>query len=405
MTVPKTRKRLPLSVTAFLLVLGLVAALNAVHVAGRMLLAKAAHKVVVKEGTVALSALGDAVLLRRELILVAPRSGVWHPKVAAGERVSANTSVGEILNDELLVRARQLQEEAKGEKVLWDSQLTAQKQQVEKELAAVNGKVLTLLTELKSDLIKLETVRAEQLNARLQDLLKRKSLLLAEQEKLERETASGGAWRQTEAEAQELMAQAATAVMTPLKGRFQNRLDGWEDVFDPLEYKTALSEPTPSGPIVIAAAAGVYVDQGQILGKITQEEPTFARVSMEQKCPMVALGDKVAVLFPLEQLEIPAEVVAVAHKENTSVLVLKLLASPPELVSVRETTVQVITSRVCGALVPEKALLLRDGQEGVYCWQQGKWQFIPVEIKALDQGQAIISGVRPGDEVASGLKF
>ncbi len=53
------------------------------------------------------------------------------------------------------------------------------------------------------------------------------------------------AWRQIEAEAKELMAQATNIVVTPMTGRFEDRLDGYEDVFDPLEFKTALVPLTP----------------------------------------------------------------------------------------------------------------------------------------------------------------
>lgn len=406
MTVTKKKTRLPLSVSAFLLVFGLVVALNAINLTGRLLLTKATRKVAAKEGAVTLTVFGEALLLRREQILVAPSAGIWHPKVAVSERLPANTPIGEILTADLLEQAQLFLEKAKSEKTLWESQLAFQKKQVEQELSQVGDKITQLLAELKDDLARLETRRTGQLNSRLQQLLKQRSDLLAQKEQLANGEATGGAWRQIEAEARELMDQASVTVYTPLSGMFLDQLDGWEDVFDPLEYKAALADITPSGSVVTEAVeAGSYVVQGQILGKITQEEPTFIRVHLNEKLEAATLNDPVQVLFPEEQVEVKARVVAIHHHGNETIAILQLQNGPPALASVRETKVQLIKSRVQGALIPEKALIRQNSQVGVFCWQQSKWEFTPVEVKAVDQGEAIVSGIRPGDEISLGLGF
>ena len=53
---------------AFMAVLGLVIALNAVHVVGGLLLAKTVRRTVAEEGVVTIGSSGEAVFLRRELI-------------------------------------------------------------------------------------------------------------------------------------------------------------------------------------------------------------------------------------------------------------------------------------------------------------------------------------------------
>ena len=50
--------------------------------------------------------------------LVAPQAGIWHPQVSKGQRVSAGTNIGEVLNTRLLNQARELQERARGENPL-----------------------------------------------------------------------------------------------------------------------------------------------------------------------------------------------------------------------------------------------------------------------------------------------
>lgn len=406
MGVRRRKTRLPWSVTAFLMVLGVVVALNAVHTVGGALLAKTARRVVVEEGTVTLGTSGEAVLLRRELILVSPKAGVWHPQVSRGQRVSAGTGIGEVLDVRLLARTQQLQEKARGEKTVWESELMAKQQDVERTLAEVNKKIPVLLAELKSDLAKMQTARAEQLNNRLQELLRQRGLLLAEKEQLDREAVQGGAWCETEAEAQALMTQAASALVTPLAGRFEDRLDGYEDVFDPLEYKAALTTLTVSGSVgAIPVLAGNNVDQGQIVGKIIQEEPTFARVSLREELDLLSLDDQVEVYLPAAKTQLQARVEAIAREESETVAVLRFLSAPPAISMLRETEVQLICNRIRGASVPERALIRSNGQDGVYCWQQGKWLFKPVKVVALDQGQAIVSGISPGEEIALGLWF
>lgn len=406
MGIPKTRKRLPLSVMAFLIVLGIVAALNGAHVAGRLLLATTARRAVVEEGTVTLGFPGEAVLLRRELVIVAPEAGIWHPQVSRGQQVTTGTSIGELVDAGQLDQARQLQEKVKGAKAVWESDIMAKKQQLQKSLDEINEKVPELLVQLKNDLAKMQTAQAQQLNDRLQEMLRQRGCLLVEKEQLDQEAISGGAWRQIEAEAKELMAQATNIVVTPMTGRFEDRLDGYEDVFDPLEFKTALVPLTPSGTVsAYSVPAGEHVDQGQILGKVIQEEPTFAQVRLDEKLDTVALNDQVGLHIKTAQIQLQGMVVALAHEENENIIVLKLFNAPPAISSVREIEVEVILDQVCGAVVPEQALIRLNGQEGVYCWQGDRWIFKPVEVMALDQGQAIVTGIRPGDEISLGLRF
>lgn len=403
---PKTRKRLPLSIMVFLAVLGLVVALNAVHVVGRVLLAKTARRVVVEEGTMTLGTFGEAVFLRRELILVAPQAGIWHPQVSKGQRVSAGTNIGEVLNTRLLNQARELQERARGEKTLWESELTAKKEQLERALDEVNEKVLMLLAELRNDVAKMQITQTQQQRDRLQELLKQRGYLSTEKEQLEQETAQGGSWREIEATATELMTQATTAVITPLAGRFEDCLDGYEDIFDPLEYKTALMPLTPTGSVgTVLVSAGDHVDQGQIVGKITQEDPTFIRVGLREKLDNLSLDDKVEVYLPTQEILLQAEIKALAHEESETIAVLRLQSAPPTIASVREAEVQMIFSRIRGAVIPKQALIYLNGQEGVYLWQRDKWVFTPVKVISLDKERVIVSGIKPGEEVALGLRF
>ncbi|HHT71717.1 MAG TPA: hypothetical protein GX016_09155 [Firmicutes bacterium] len=406
MSAPRTRKRLPWSVMAFMAVLGLVIALNAVHVVGGLLLAKTVRRTVAEEGVVTIGSSGEAVFLRRELILVTPQAGVWHPKVVKGEKVPAGTNVGEVLNPKLLDRARQLQEKARGEKTAWESELQARQHRLDQTLIQVNEKIQLLLAELKSGGPQQQTAPVQAQNDKLQVLLRQRGRLLTEKEQLNQEAAGGGQWRQTETEAKELMALATTPVVTPLAGRFEVSLDGYEDAFDPLEYKVALTALTPSSPLKPApASAGDYVDSGRAVGKIIQEEPTFARVSFQERVDLLALDDRVDLCLRATQVQLSAKVVALAHQESESVAVLKLINAPPELSSVREAEAEVIYQQVRGTVVPEKSLTYQDGQEGVYRWHQGKWSFTPVRVLAVDKGQAVVSGLKPGAEIAVGLRF
>ncbi len=58
----------------------MVIALNAVHVVGGLLLAKTVRRTVAEEGVVTIGSSGEAVFLRRELILVTPQAGFGIPR-------------------------------------------------------------------------------------------------------------------------------------------------------------------------------------------------------------------------------------------------------------------------------------------------------------------------------------
>jgi len=399
--------RLPLSVQAFFIVFGLVAAINTAYLAGRAVLERAVKSATVTEGKLEVTLKGEALLLRREAVLVAPASGLWQVKVKAGERVSAGTKIGEILDPVLLARAQALKEEAEGERAAWQSEVDSRLERVKEELAEVTADIQAAVATLRSGLHQpgqgAQTWRLEQT---LDKLVARRVELQAEQARLAEEAARGGAWRKKSQEAERLLRSAGTPVVAPVPGAVFFVLDGWEEAFDPLQSRAALTLVEPKGAVLATpVGAGENVAAGQILAKVVQDERTFCKVVLKgASVPVPKLGDDVEVTFPAFAAHAGANVTAIQQGEAETAMLLELKNSPPVLARERMAQVEVMVRRLHGPLVPEKALVREGSRLGVYVRRGGHWQFEPVEVLLAQNGRALVTGLKAGEEVAVGWR-
>ena len=237
MRIPRAKRRLPGVITIFMAVFGLVIALNAVHIVGSSLFKDTVQRVVVSEGIIAAELAGEALFLRRELVLLAPQTGFWHPKVAAGQKVAVGTDIGEVLDIELLGQAQQLRQQARDELQARESRLMSERQRLDQALSEVYEHIQMVLTRLKNSSAPAQSAWVRSQNEKLQALLKERGRLLAEKECLAQIIATRNDYRQLDAEATELATKATTSIIAPMAGRFEDSLDGYEGLFDPLEYK------------------------------------------------------------------------------------------------------------------------------------------------------------------------
>lgn len=399
--------RLPLSVQAFLFVFGLVAAINTAYLAGRAVLEQAVRSATVTEGSMEVTLKGEALLLRREAVLVAPASGLWQVKVKAGERVSAGTKIGEILDPALLARAQALKEEAEGERAAWQSEVDAELKRVEEELAQVTADIQAAVAMLRSGLYRPgQGTQTRRLEQTLDKLVARRAELQAEQARLAEEAARGGAWREKSQEAEQLLRSASTPVVAPVPGAVFFVLDGWEEAFDPLQSRAALTLVEPKGTVLTTpVASGEKVAAGQILAKVVQDERTFCKVVFKgTSVPMPNIGDDVKVTFPAFGSRAAARVAALQGKETETVMLLELKNSPPALARERTAQVEVMIRCLRGPLVPEKALVREGLRVGVYVRRGGRWEFKPVEVLLARNGQALVTGLKAGEEIAVGWR-
>jgi putative membrane fusion protein len=401
----RRRSRPPLLVMAFLMVFGVVSAVNTIHLLGRAVLDRAVRRATVVEGSLSLSFRGEAMVLRRETVLVAPASGVWQSAVQPGQRVRVGDKIGEVLNPDLLGRAQSMEAEAKMERARWESELLARLSRVEAELENVNAEISSTLRELRSGLQDpVDPSRSGRLEAGLKRLLERRDALLIEQAGLHEEKESGGSWRAKGAEAQELFQVAATPVTAPVPGVIFFTLDGWEEAFDPLQFQAALALAGPTGAVLSTPVAnGESIAVGQLLAKLVQDDRTFFKLNIQDReAALLKPGEKVEVLLVEKGAYVPARVVASRQDAANSTVLLELLSSPPFLAERRTLDVEVTVKRLYGLLVPEKALVTEGAHQGVYLRDGDSWRFQMVEVLALRDGNALVTGLRSGDEIAVG---
>jgi putative membrane fusion protein len=87
--------------------------------------------------------------------------------------------------------------------------------------------------------------------------------------------------------------------------------------------------------------------------------------------------------------------------DDRHVAILSLPGYYEPFVKERKIEVDCITQRYKGFLVPEKALVENDGEDGVYVIKQEKIKYQPIEVEVIIDGKAVAKGLEEGDIIVT----
>lgn len=126
------------------------------------------------------------------------------------------------------------------------------------------------------------------------------------------------------------------------------------------------------------------VDGGQIIGKVVDNlQPVLIYITINELEEFLARSfTKGAVARLIFQgKEITGIITEVRAVDNTISLFLEVLKYPEDFVHERQVQLELVTRRLAGFLVSEKAIVFKDGQPGIYVVskQEVKWQRVSVK--------------------------
>ena len=191
-------------------------------------------------------------------------------------------------------------------------------------------------------------------------------------------------------------------IFTDAAGILCSHLDGYESVLSP--RNTGLSEmPSIEKTGVMPISEGVKVDKGQPVFKIIDN---LSPVYIYGAVPKSAFAGG----YPDQQKTLPAAwqgdsfSIAPGRLSDTgeSLEGLFLLSDFPEqILHQRKVSITVSTRSLRGLLVPERAVVYRDDQPGIYLAVKKKALWTPVKIEGALSGRAAVSG----DGISEGVRF
>lgn len=180
----------------------------------------------------------------------------------------------------------------------------------------------------------------------------------------------------------------------PSAGTVSKKTDGLENVLTPVSIRSLNLE-------------SVYdkVTKGALAGKKGSGEPAIKIVdnlSPAYLCFPAAglnLKDGGTLLFRISgSQELCAGRVTSA---DNNMLVAKVVPVPKEMIVDRLCTIEVITKRADGLVVPASSLVKKKNASGLYAVSAGKMRWVEVKVLGIFNGKAVVNGVNPGQEIVA----
>ncbi len=192
-------------------------------------------------------------------------------------------------------------------------------------------------------------------------------------------------------------------IKAPVAGVVSYYLDGLEEVYSPKNLKeldlskveTIKSEPRQILP-------GSQLEEGRPAFKIVNNlEPVYiiAEVSDSQILSEKTRKKSLLLSFSPETKPAEAELLERNFRGQSNRVLLRLGSHLQNLATVRSQTFDIITERFTGYVVPSKAIVIKEGQHGIYMVYKERVRWKKVDISGMAEEKVVISGVTPDIKV------
>lgn len=341
----------------------------------------------------------EAWILRREWLLHAPASGYLVPLARTGQHVPKGAVVAEVVDRVERASLGQELEELAQELARVEEALQAQKQAEaafrrdwEQQEAALEGQIAFAASfdrqaELESLIRLRDRLRAEG--------ARQEAALAAQRAELEADRDRLVSRR----EAVLRRLQSATDIIrAPEAGRFDLQLDGLEEWLQPGQ----VAELSPRAVRDLQArsrrfAAGDRVVAGQPVARLVDAHQVWVYLFLPSGHGL-QVGRQV--LFQTGDAQpVPGRVREVVFFGEENGLLIQLEAVPGRALEERRVQGALILDRWEGVVVPQSALVVRNGVTGVLVEAGGGRLFTRVQVKGSDGAWAAVSGLAPGSRV------
>ncbi|KAB2954502.1 hypothetical protein F9B85_02145 [Heliorestis acidaminivorans] len=196
--------------------------------------------------------------------------------------------------------------------------------------------------------------------------------------------------------------------MAPRSGLVVYNTDGLEDIMTPRVLEEIDVEQLSNLTVrkeIIEVEQLVY--QGQALFKVINnldKAHFLAHYNIQDLGRALVPGARLTLALSPEGPTMSARVINVRGGEDAWV-VLQISNPPTEVIKERQMTLLVVDRTYRGFILPEKAIVQKEGQDGLLLSIRKKAQWRPVEVLAIVGDQVVVEGIREGDLVVLNPQF
>jgi len=188
-----------------------------------------------------------------------------------------------------------------------------------------------------------------------------------------------------------------TPLRAPVSGIFMRRTDGLEEVFKEINLQAVTPEVYKYKIRTVAEDKPIQV--GQPVYKIVNNlEPTrlLVHLPLDQIDFDIVAKQRANILLAGKDLG-KATIKEMKQDFGEMLMIMEFTDFREELLNHRYIEVELVFDSRSGYLVPEKALIEKEGKKGVYCTKQEDITFKPVNILKIKNGKAVVEGLNKND--------
>ena len=350
---------------------------------------------------------GRAVLLRDEQVFVAPLSGLLKGLVREGERVRVGTPVVEISNPATSQLLEKELKQIEGQLARLQQDSGAEMSRLEKEVEDIDRLLKTRAEALKQAVDRRQAERSRQLEEEIRSLNARKGDLM---EKLQPLREARDEMLRRKADREALLEKQTYPMTSPLAGVVSFGIDGWEETLRP----AGLSDLKPDHLPARNPAASGPIERG----RVTAAEPVFKiidnlKVTLAVVLPAVdaaavARLREVRLRFPqLQGQMVEARVSDLGREDDRGQAVVSLVTGQylDGFTSWRVLDAEVVLESTEGIVLPGRALVKREGRDGVYIIRDQRPYWKEVKVRATGDRQVVVEGLTAGTVVVTNPRW
>jgi|GEM_PF-1505527 len=341
---------------------------------------------IVVDGTIKKSFLADALIIKKETVVTAEASGKLQLLVEPGERVRVNTPLFIITTDEkkkedLQKQITELERQIKELRGVMQSSLP---------MNVLNKSIEDISNQLKDAVAKGEFERVDELKKELSRLNNEKQI------KIDAEEANINALENYLNELKNSLAEVEYIQVSPASGIVSFNIDNLETILG--------DEKTKQISATEIQAVEVNIREQNIPSTVALKQPILKvvdnfswQIAVEIKDDSLKEGKIYEISFPETQDTVMAKLENLHGTPQVGIFT--ITREIKSFADMRKTEVEIISDKKSGKLVPRSSIVSQDGVKGVYCLEEGRKKFKPVEILIEDETFAIVDGLKLGDKI------
>ncbi len=188
-----------------------------------------------------------------------------------------------------------------------------------------------------------------------------------------------------------------TPLRAPVSGIFMRRTDGLEEVFRDINLQAV--SPEIFQYKTSAVAENMNIQAGQAVYKIVNNlEPTRLLVHFPLDNIDFDIIAKQQVNVILDGKDMGKAIVKDMKQDfGEMLIILEFNDFREELLNQRYVGVELAFNSRSGYLIPEKALVEKEGKKGIYCTKDEDITFKPVDVIKIKDGKAVVEGLNKND--------